>query len=401
MTTAPSQLDPELAEAYTACADRNVLAALNPKIFFGYFSVCADPTQGHGSNTTYPGLDWGQSAEALLWLGRRDEVLASWDYVKSFLREDGLIPFAISPDQAGTTVWMELPTYKEKFPMPIAANGGIYKHWFPGNPLFVLANTTFLQMADAIFRHTGDRAWLAAQRAVLRPATDWLMQQVSAEGLVPGGGFYLERPSRLDYDGVTQCYVAHALRLAAALLDDPACAAVADRMKAAFRTKFWAGDHCVEYINPEHGPISHHGFTDVDWAAIATGMASPEQVAILWPKIRAERDFIYNGIPTGIATRPETYEAWEMQNLDRHDLAAMGRVWYLEAWARSVMGDREGVLETLRLVTRKGRANNWSWHERYYSERTGDLSSYRINTYCEYPANFIRIVHRFVLGASQ
>jgi len=65
------------------------------------------------------------------------------------------------------------------------------------------------------------------------------------------------------------------------------------------------------------------------------------------------------------------------------------------------MGDREGVLETLRKVTRVGRANNWSWRERYYSERTGDLSSYRINTYCEYPANFIRIVHRFVLGAQK
>ena len=69
MTLAPSQLEPELAEAYRQCADKNVLAALNPKIFFGYFSVCADPTQGHGHDTTFPGLDWGQSAEALLWLG--------------------------------------------------------------------------------------------------------------------------------------------------------------------------------------------------------------------------------------------------------------------------------------------------------------------------------------------
>ncbi len=48
-----------------------------------------------------------------------------------------------------------------------------------------------------------------------------------------------------------------------------------------------------------------------------------------------------------------------------------------------------------------GRANDWYWRERYYSERSGDLCSYRINTYCEYPANFIRIVHRFVLGAWQ
>lgn len=397
MTSAPPQLPPDLAEAYTACADRNVLAALNPKIFFGYFSVCADPTQGHGHNTTYPGLDWGQSAEALLWLGRRAEVLASWEYVKSFLRADGLIPFAINPDQAGTTVWVDLPTYGQKFPLVIEPNGGIYKHWFPGNPLFALANTTVIQMADAIHRHTGDDAWLAAQRAYLHPVTAWLMQQVPASGLVPGGGFYLERPSRLDHDGVTQCYVAHSLRTAARLLNDPAPAAVADRIAAAFHQNFWAGDHCVEYINPQHGPISSHGFTDVDWAAIATGLLSPERIAIVWPKIRAHPDFLYDGIPTGIATLPETYENWEMQNLDRHDLAAMGRVWYLEAWARSVMGDREGLLASLRAVAAVGRANNWSWRERYYSQRTGNLGSYHINTYCEYPANFIRIVHRFLL----
>lgn len=397
MTVPPATLPPDLAEAYTACADRNVLAALNPKIFFGYFSVCADPTQGHGHNTTYPGLDWGQSAEALLWLGRRAEVLASWDYVKSFLRADGLIPFAINPDQAGTTVWVELPTYKEKFPLTIEPNGGIYKHWFPGNPLFALANTTVIQMADAIHRHTGDDAWLAAQRPYLHAVTTWLTQQIPASGLIPGGGFYLERPSRLDHDGVTQCYVAHSLRTAARLLNDPAPAAVADRIAAAFHENFWAGDHCVEYINPQHGPISRHGFTDVDWAAIATGLLSPERTAIVWPKIRAHPDFLYDGIPTGIATLPETYENWEMQNLDRHDLAAMGRVWYLEAWARSVMGDREGLLASLRAVAAVGRANNWSWRERYYSQRTGNLGSYHINTYCEYPANFIRIVHRFLL----
>lgn len=400
-TVAPAALDAELAEAYCACADRNVLAALNPKIFFGYFSVCADPTQGHGSDTTYPGLDWGQSAEALLWLGRRAEVLASWDYVKSFLRADGLIPFAINPGLAGQTVYCELPQSKEKFPLVIEPNGGIYRHWFPGNPLFALANTTFLQMADVIFRHTGDRAWLAAQMPALRPVADWLMRQVNAEGLIRGGAFYLERPSRLDHDGVAQCYVAHALRLAARLLDYEACAEVAERMTACFRQRFWAGDHCVEYLHPERGAISHHGLTDVDWAAIATDMASPEQVAVLWPQLRGNRDFLYHGIPTGIATRPETYEDWEMQFLDRHDLAAMGRVWFLEAWARGKMGDRAGVIESLRHVARIGRANNWSWHERYYSEKTGDLSSYRINTYCEYPANFIRIVHRFVLDGQK
>jgi hypothetical protein len=94
--------DPLLAEAYRAAAEKNVLRALNPNVFFGYFSVCADG-KGHGHNTTYPGLDWGLSAEALLWLGRREEVLASWEYVKGFQRDDGLVPFAILPDNAGTT----------------------------------------------------------------------------------------------------------------------------------------------------------------------------------------------------------------------------------------------------------------------------------------------------------
>ena len=399
MTIAPAELEPELAEAYRQSADKSVLAALNPKIFFGYFSVCADPSQGHGFNTTFPGLDWGQSAEALLWLGRRAEVLASWAYVKTFLREDGLLPFAIVPDQAGTTTQMALPKHTQTYPFTVAANGGAYCHWFPGNPLMMLPNVTFLQMADAIYHHTRDDAWLAAQRPILRRVTDWMAQQVTPEGLVRGGGFYIERPPRLEFDGVTQCYTAHAFRLAAALVGEPAYAAVADKITTCFRREFWAGDHCVEYINGERGKISHHGLTDVDWAAIAAGVATPEQVKILWPQLRANADFVYNGIPTGISTRPETYEDWEMLFLDRHDLAAMGRVWYLEAWARSRMGDRAGLLESLRQVARVGKGDNWYWRERYYSERSGDLCSYRINTYCEYPATFIRVVHRFVLGA--
>ena len=401
MTVAPSQLEPELAEAYRQCADKNVLAALNPNIFFGYFSVCADPKQGHGHDTTFPGLDWGQSAEALLWLGRTDEVLASWEYVKTFLREDGLLPFAIVPSQAGTTVQMKLPKSTEEYPFVVAANGGAYAHWFPGNPLLMLPNVTFVQMADAIYQHTRDRAWLDAQLPVLRKVTDWMSEQITAEGLVRGGGFYVERPPRLNHDGVTQCYTAHAFRLAAMLGGDPGYSVIADRITKAFREKFWAGDHCVEYIHPERGAISYHGLTDVDWAAIATGMATPEQVKVIWPQLRDNRDFVYDGIPTGISTRPETYEDWEMMYLDRHDLAAMGRVWYVEAWARSAMGDREGLLASLRQVARVGKANNWYWRERYYSERSGDLGSYRINTYCEYPANFIRIVHRFLLGGAK
>ncbi len=79
----------------------------------------------------------------------------------------------------------------------------------------MLPNVTVVQMAEAIFKHTKDQAWLSAQLPYLRSVTDWMVKQVTPEGLVRGGGFYVERPPRLDHDGVTQCYTADALRLAA------------------------------------------------------------------------------------------------------------------------------------------------------------------------------------------
>lgn len=393
----PDHLPPELYEAYRGAAEANLLAALNPKVFFGYFSVCADG-RGHGGNTTYPGLDWGQSAEALLWLGRKAEVFASWDYVTQFQREDGLLPFAILPDQAGKTVMVS-----GKYPLSVAANGAVFVHWVPGNPLRTLANVTGLLLADAIHAQTADAHWLAAQADWLRRTADWLIGQVTADGLVHGGGFYVERPTRLEFDGVNQCYAAHALERAGHLLEVGGDAAAAMRCREAaaritdgFRHRWWAGDHFVECFHPERGAISHHGLTDVDWAALATGLADARQTAILWPRLRDNPDFIYSGVPTGISTRPETYEDWEMQGIDRHDLAAMGRVWYLECWARWRMGDQAGIRSSLERVAAVGRAANWSWNERYYSERTGDLARYSISRYCEYPANLIRIVHRFL-----
>jgi hypothetical protein len=397
MTLNVSQLPDDLAEAYRQAAEYNVLAALNPNIFFGFFSVCADG-QGHGGDNTYPGLDWGQSAEALLWLGRQAEVLASWEYVKKFQREDGLLPFAIIPSLADKTTMID-----DKYPLSASANGAIFTHWVPGNPLRTLANVTFLLLADAIFTHTTDIEWLKTQMPWLRRAADWLRMQITSDGMIPGGGYYLERPTRLEFDGVNQCYSAYALAKAAYLfasanetVAENKCIKDATRLKTAFRQHFWAGDHCVEYIHPEHGAISHHGLTDVDWAAVATGVASDEQISLLWPRLMNNPDFLYNGVPTGIATNPERYEDWEMQYIDRHDLAAMGRVWYLECWARARMGDREGIINSLRRVAEIGKANNWSWWERYYSEKTGDLGKYHFNRYCEYPANFIRIVNQFL-----
>jgi hypothetical protein len=163
-------------------------------------------------------------------------------------------------------------------------------------------------------------------------------------------------------------------------------------------TRFWVNDHFAEYFNPQHGLIASHGLTDADWAAIATGVATAEQQVILWPQLKDEERFHYGGMPTGIATRPETYEEWEFTTPDRHDVAAMGRVWYLEAWARARMGDAQGLLAGLRKVSQVGRENGYFWRERYQPDAKGGYRAAGPDTYCEYPANLIRIVQRFLFG---
>jgi hypothetical protein len=47
VTPWPEMPDPEIATAYQRAAVQNVLAAVNPKVFPGYWSVCADG-QGFG-----------------------------------------------------------------------------------------------------------------------------------------------------------------------------------------------------------------------------------------------------------------------------------------------------------------------------------------------------------------
>ncbi len=82
----------------------------------------------------------------------------------------------------------------------------------------------------------------------------------------------------------------------------------------------------------------------------------------------------------------------------RHDLAAMGRVWYVESWARSRFGDAEGLLDGLHRVAAEGRDNGYFWRERYYPSSSDAANPAGAEKYCEYPANLIRIVNRFLLG---
>jgi hypothetical protein len=394
----PALPDAEIAAAYQRAAEQNVLAAVNGKIFPGYWSVCADG-QGFGYGNTYPSLDGHQMTAALLWLGQVDVVKANWDYVRSFQRPDGNLPLAILPALAGK------PIGAGKAQATVAANGGLYEHWVPGNPLAALASPTYIQNADVIYRHTLDRPWLAAQIKSVNLAADYLATLVTEAGAVKGAGYYVERPTRIESDGVAQCHAVDAFERVVALNrtvgDEQAARRYqdwAERIRKHFVTRFWVQDHFAEYLHPQRGLIANHGLTDVDWAALATGLATPPQQAILWPQLKDEPRFHYGGMPTAIATRPETYEAWEFTHPDRHDLAAMGRVWYLEAWARARMGDAEGLWAGLRQVSDIGRARGYFWRERYHPDGQGGCQPAGAERYCEYPANLIRIVQQSVLG---
>jgi hypothetical protein len=273
----------------------------------------------------------------------------------------------------------------------------------PGDPLRALAAPTFIQNADSIFRHTLDAQWLNAQLPAVNLAAGQLATLVTAGGLVKGAGYYVERPLRAEYDGVAQCYVADAFRKVSGLNQIAGqteiaqrFSALAERIGAAFRKQFWTGERFAEYIHPQHGRIDSHGLTDTNWAALAMGLADESQRKILWPKMRMEQAFYYGGMPTGIATRPKAYEEWEFTHPDRHDLAAMGRVWFLECWARAYFADGKGIVDTLGRVCAVGRENGWHWRERYYPGQT--LVPAGPDKYCEYASNLIRIVQRFVFG---
>jgi hypothetical protein len=256
--------DSQLVAAYDSAAAKNVLAAVNTGIFPGYWSVCADG-KGFGYGNSYPSLDGHQLADALLWLNEVTVVRQNWDYVRSFQRADGLLPLAILPSAAGTMIG------PEGTQAPVSSNGGLYRHWVPGNPLEALASITYIQNADVLYRHTLDRQWLIAQLPSINLATDYLDSLTTPRGAVRGGGFYVERPARIESDGVTQCYAIDALNRVAALNNIASnkdkslrYQKLADRIRQHFVTRFWVKDHFAEYLHPQRGLISNHGRTDVD-----------------------------------------------------------------------------------------------------------------------------------------
>ena len=401
VTTASAQVsvprlpDALLEETYRQAATKNVLAAVNPTVFPGYWSVCADG-HGFGYGNSYPSLDGLQLADALLWLGQEETVRLNWEYVRTFLREDGSLPLAILPASAGQPLANGIS---------VDANGGLYTHWVIGNPLAALAAPTFIANTHILFAYKQDHHWLEERIEAVNRTAGQLMSLTTDEGRVRGAGFYVERPTRVDSDGVTQTHAVNAFEQAANLNrllgrheDADRFSKQAQKIRQFFVEKFWQGSHFAEYYSPEKGFIFHHGLTDSDWGAIAFGVATPDQRQILFPRLANEAGFYYGTMPAGIATKPETYEDWEFTHPDKHDLAAMGRVWYLMAHALYRENDAQNLLKSLHAVANEGKKNDFYWRERYHPDGKGGSIPAGPNTYCEYPANFIRIVQRFLLG---
>jgi hypothetical protein len=73
-----------------------------------------------------------------------------------------------------------------------------------------------------------------------------------------------------------------------------------------------------------------------------------------------------------------------------HDVAAMGRVWYLEALACKRMHANERLLESTRAVCRA--APDGFWRERYIPNKDGSVTPSSTEKYCEYAAVLVRVV---------
>lgn len=60
------------------------------------------------------------------------------------------------------------------------------------------------------------------------------------------------------------------------------------------------------------------------------------------------------------------------------------------------MGDGRGLLDSTKKVVQVGKASGYYWRERYDAQGAG----YGVSKYCEYPADLITIVERFLLGVN-
>jgi hypothetical protein len=410
--------DAEIRAGLEAAIAKNLIPAATERHYPGYFTITADGG-GYGSDTTWPGLDSWQMAGAYLLLGRTRLVLDYFEFVRASQRKDGNIPFAIFNDSTrpggclrGLKYPDDLFTYQPPKREGVPASSqetrawiGLFEHWqTKGYPLGALAPVCYILTAAEIFDATGSAPGLKERLASLQAAAEYLLTLKKDNGLIGGSGFYTEAPPREGSDGVTQCYTVHAFRECARLCrsaeektKEAAWSGQADQLAKAFVAAFWRGDHFGEYVHPEHGLVDSHGLSDVNWAAVAFGLAAERELESLWPRLMAEPGFWLGDMPTQTVTKPFTYEKWELNESPPcpapvlNDVAAMGRAWYLEAMACKRMHARERLVESVRKVCRAAKADGY-WRERYHPKADGSISPDGAQKYCEYAAVLVRAV---------
>jgi len=411
--------DAEVRAGVEAAIAKNLVPAASERPYPGHFTITADGN-AYGGDATWPGLDSWQMAGAYLLLGRTRLVLDYFEFVRASQRKDGNIPFAVFPGSTRPDgsclrglkypddVFTYTPPKREGLPASSRQTRtwiGLFEHWQSlGYPLGVLAPICYILTAAEIFEATGSVAWLRERLGSLEAAAKYVLSRKTADGLISGSGFYTEAPPRNGCDGVTQCYAVHACRQMAKLCaaagqktDGAARSGDADKLSKSFAEAFWCDDHFGEYVHPQRGLIDSHGLSDVNWAAVAFGVAVDQQIDALWPLLLKEPGFWQGDMPTQTVTRPFSYERWELNESPPcpapplNDVAAMGRVWYLEATACQRMRARERLVESARKVCRAAKPDGY-WRERYHPKPDGSVSPAGAQRYCEYAAVLVRVV---------
>lgn len=410
--------DKEIRDGVKAAVEKNLLPANTNKAYPGHFTVVADGS-AFGADYTWPGLDSWEMAGAYLELGMHDVVLKYFDFVEASQRHDGNIPFAVWSAEDFVDPKSRLTFARGlKYPDDIFEYSppdkgypkrswiGLFTHWVHENPLSLLAPICYLLTADEIFAKTKDIQWVNEKLDSLERACLYINSKKSPDGLIGGAGFYIELPPRKEWDGITQCYAYKAFKNMAFLFNSAGIIKraefwdnTADALGEAFRKNYWRGGHFAEYIHPENGAVDFHGLTDVDWAAIGLGLATEEQVKILWPKLIEEKNFWWGDMPTQAVSMPYTYRTWEFgrkvgfeTNGPIYDMGAIGRIWNVELLACMAMKDYKRIKESVKLVCRMGNKNDGFWHERYHMLQNKQVFAAGPKGYCEYAAILVRIV---------
>ena len=411
-------VDPEIRAGVQAAVFKNLIPAATERVYPGHFTINADGG-GYGNDSTWPGLDSWQMSGAYLLLGRTRLVLDYFDFVRASQRKDGNIPFAIfngNTRPGGCLRGLKYPedvfAYEPPKRQGLPASSqqtrqwiGLFEHWqTKGYPLSTLAPVCYVLTAAEIFDATGSRSWLNERLASVESAAKFLLTLRKQSGLLGGSGFYIEAPPREGCDGVAQCYAVHACRELARLFGaagqtrkEADWSGHADALARAFLQAFWREDHFGEYVHPEHGLVDSHGLSDVNWAAVAFGLADDPKLQRLWPRLMAEPAFWAGDMPTQLVTKPFAYEKWEISRSadcpgdPLNDVAAMGRVWYLEALACRRMNARPRLVDSVRKVCRAAKGDGY-WRERYHPKPDGSLAPDGSQKYCEYAAVLARVV---------